>query len=43
MVKVSSIGQTWENREITYIEIDARKLMLEKGVKPATNDNPIDV
>jgi len=24
VVKLSSIGQTWEQREITYLELDAR-------------------
>lgn len=43
VIKLGSIGQTWENREITYLELDARQAMIAKGVKPASNDNPIKV
>lgn len=42
-MKLGSIGQTWENREITYLELDARQVMLGRGVKAASTDNPIKV
>lgn len=43
MVKLGSLGQTWEQRDITYLELDARQAMIAKGVKPASVDNPIKV
>lgn len=42
-MKLGSLGQTWENRDLAYIELDARQAMVAKGVKPATVDNPIKV
>lgn len=42
-MKLGSIGQTWEQRDITYLELDARQVMISRGVKPATVDNPIKV
>ncbi len=30
-------------RDIPYIEIDARKILTDKGVKPATLENPIKI
>lgn len=43
MIKLGSIGQTWEEREITYLELDARQLLMSRGVRPATVENPIKV
>lgn len=43
VVKLGSIGQTWEGREITYLEVDARQFLINKGVKPASAENPIKV
>ena len=34
VVSVETIGQTWQQRPLRALTIDARKLMAEKGVKP---------
>lgn len=34
VAKLTSIGQTWQERKLKVLELDARKLMGERGVKP---------
>jgi len=33
VAKLKSIGTTWKNRKLKVLELDARELMKEKGVK----------
>lgn len=40
VITVKSIGQTWEGRSIDIIELDARKMMEDKGVKEDVSEAP---
>jgi len=40
VITVRSIGNTWEGRSIDIIELDARKMMEEKGVKEEVSEAP---
>lgn len=34
MIKITTIGQTWQGRDIRVLELDARKQLAEQGVQP---------
>ena len=40
VITVRYIGNTWEGRSIDIIELDARKMMEEKGVKEEVSEAP---